>query len=329
MLTLLATPQARVQVAHDMMELSLGLPSSDAKGVAAVTAAGDTEAADPAIAAAPKPTDHATRLQLPPLTPPSAGAAFAALEEALEEVEQVEEAGAAEGEQAEAGETESAATSHAADEEKRDLSPPPQQTEHVQPLPPLITSEEAGASDGTSRRSLSGAAVAAGGGAATVRELEALEERAVAAERRAASKQQEVDTLSAQVRQTILEARLETESPGSAKRRPQLAHETALTPPPPFDRDPSAVVGSIALPVEGEEPGGEAKAERRVQVLERRTARATQLEVQLTGEAETLVAELTAAILARKASSESSIKGRRQSGGMFSAFRSPSSAKKR
>ena len=302
-----------------MMELSLGLPSSDAKGVAAVTAAGDTEAADPAIAAAPKPTDHATRLQLPPLTPPSAGAAFAALEEALEEVEQVEEA----------GETESAATSHAADEEKRDLSPPPQQTEHVQPLPPLITSEEAGASDGTSRRSLSGAAVAAGGGAATVRELEALEERAVAAERRAASKQQEVDTLSAQVRQTILEARLETESPGSAKRRPQLAHETALTPPPPFDRDPSAVVGSIALPVEGEEPGGEAKAERRVQVLERRTARATQLEVQLTGEAETLVAELTAAILARKASSESSIKGRRQSGGMFSAFRSPSSAKKR
>ena len=166
MLTLHPTPQARAQVAHDMMELSLGLASPDAKGAAAATAAGDAEAADPAIAAAPKLTDHATRLQLPPLTPP-------------------------------------------------------------------------------------------------------------------------------------------------------------------FDRDPSAVVGSIALPVEGEEPGGEAEAGRRVQVLERRTARATQLEVQLTGEAETLVAELTAAILARKASSESSMKGRRQSGGMFSAFRSPSSAKKR
>jgi hypothetical protein len=297
-------PQARAQVAHDMMELSLGLASPGAKGAAVVVAAGavGAVAADPATAAEPKVADQNSTLQPPSQTPPSAGAAFVALEEALEKAEEAVEVG----------------------EEARDPSPPPQQSEHMQPLPPLITSDEGGASDGTPRQSASGPAAAAEEAVVAVRELE---ERAAAAERRAASKQQEVDMLSAQVRQTILDAKLDSESPSSTKRLTEVLRRSETATAPPLVRDPSAVVGSIAFPVEGEEAGSPAEVERRVQMLERRTARAAQLEAQLTREAETLVAELTAAILARKASSESSMKGRKQGGGVFSAFRSPAKKK--
>ena len=65
----------------------------------------------------------------------------------------------------------------------------------------------------------------------------------------------------------------------------------------------------------------------RVQLLERRAARAAQLEAQLSREAETLTAELTAAILARKTASESAMKGRKQNKNLFSAFTSPTAAK--
>ena len=288
-----------------MMELSLGLASPSAEGAPAAAAAGAARAvaADPATAAEPKAADQESTLQPPPQTPLSAGAAFAALERALEDAGETVEAG----------------------EEARDPSAPPQQSEHVQPLPPLTTSEEGGASDGTPRQSPPGPAVAAEAAVAAVRDLE---ERAVAAKRRAASKQQEVDMLSAQVRQTILDAKLDSESQGSTKRLAEVLRrsEARATPPPltppPLARDPSAVVGSIDFPVEGEEPGSPAAVERRVQTLERRAARAAQLEAQLTREAETLVAELTAAILARKASSESSMKSRKMGGGVFSAFRS-------
>ena len=306
-----------------MMELSLGLTSPGAEGATAAVVAGaaGAVATDPATAAAPKAAGHNSTLQSPPQMQMrrSASDAFAALEEALEESEQAAEAGAAE-----AGAAESAAKADAAGEEARDPSPPPQQREHMQPLPPLMTSDEGDASDGTPRQSPSGPAAAAEEGAAAVRELE---ERAAAAERRAASKQQEVDMLSAQVRQTILDAKLDSESPGSTKRLAEVLRRSETATPPPLVRDPSAVVGSIAFPVEGEEAGSPAEVGRRVQMLKRRTARAVQLEAQLTREAETLVAELTAAILARKASSESSIKGRKQGGSVFSAFRSPAKKK--
>jgi hypothetical protein len=288
-----------------MMELSLGLASPGAEGAPAPPAAGavGAEAADLASAADSKAADQKSTLQPPPQTALSAGAAFAALEKALEDAGEAVEG-----------------------EEARDPSPPPQQSEHMQSLPPLTTSEEGGASDGTPRQSPPGPAVAAKAAVAAVRDLEG---RAVAAERRAASKQQEVDMLSAQVRQTILDAKLDSESQGSTKRLAELLRrsEARATPPPltppPLARDPSAVVGSIDFPVEGEEAGSPAAVERRVQTLERRAARAAQLEAQLTREAETLVAELTAAILARKASSESSMKSRKLGGGVFSAFRSP------
>ena len=129
--------------------------------------------------------------------------------------------------------------------------------------------------------------------------------------------------LSAQVRQTILDAKLESESkaPPSGWRGccagPRPAQRRRRSPPP------------LAIPARWwadrfpvEEAGSPAAVERRVQTLERRAARAAQLEAQLTREAETLVAELTAAILARKASSESSMKSRKMGGGVFSAFRS-------
>eukprot|EP00964_Phaeocystis_antarctica_P069356 scaffold42123_cov78-Phaeocystis_antarctica.AAC.3 len=176
------------------MELSLGLTSPGAEGAAAAVVAGaaGAVATDPATAAAPKAAGHNSTLQSPPQMQMrrSASDAFAALEEALEESEQAAEAGAAE-----AGATESAAKADAAGEEARDPSPPPQQREHMQPLPPRMTSDEGDASDGTPRQSPSGPAAAAEEGAAAVRELE---KRAAAAERRAASKQQEVDMLSAQ-----------------------------------------------------------------------------------------------------------------------------------
>jgi hypothetical protein len=212
------------------------------------------------------------------------------------------------------------------EEEEEAPQPPPQQSEQLQPLPPMITADEDGPSDGTPRQwpapASAAAAAAAGGGGDATRELE---ERAAAAEARAASRQQEVEMLAAQLRQTILEAKLHSEanpatarSAGSAKQLLDKQLETAVA----AQDDDEPVVGSIALPRESQDEGDA------LQLLERRAARAAQLEAQLALEAETLTAQLTEAILAKKASSESAIKGRKQTGGVF-GFLSPGSKPKK
>ena len=93
------SPQARARVAHEMMELSLGLASPGAAGAPAAAAAGavGAEAADPASAADSKAADQKSTLQPPPQTALSAGAAFAALEKALEDAGEAVEAGDFEG----------------------------------------------------------------------------------------------------------------------------------------------------------------------------------------------------------------------------------------